>query len=930
MTQSTEPLKLYIYTRGRDNFVFPLGDAPMPIFAAETLPAEFTAVATPAAANFIVLPFDLGLLVNAVGIRLTAQYLRTLPFFGAYAAKHVYFLRHDDSRPLGVPGVIFRVGANRFHRDPLTVALPYHTEDFGALANADFAALPYDTAFVGYVGLTDLRRTMAHSVRAASALTAKIVLREIFFGHVKEHRSPEAQAQFRAEYRQSLAETRTVLCPRGEGEGSIRFFEAMSAGRVPILLADEHELPFADQIDYDAFVLRIPQADAARTGEILAAWLAAHPPETLQQMGTLARRAWVKHIDPQKLPQEIHRYLNRIKIETAGQLTVPPAEKRPRRLAATELQYLYARAAELPRHSTALAVVGADRLPVLTLAQAFADTGNTDSQVLALPLPKAPPGELPPAAAKMVSILPPYSAESLARVRIRSIHLFYFSGIFTAADTRTLLQNWYPTLGFGGMFIGIDRTPNQTVWHAAESFCRELGWFTPRIALKTENYILFELEFNAAAVFQKTFGFQSVPMYTLPAVSAPPVRQLNFSGDAPPARLPSVSLCMIVKNEEANLADCLRSVGDFPAEIIVVDTGSTDRTVAIAESFGAKVYHFQWIDDFAAARNESLRHATGDWIFWLDADDRVPPRSLVQLKQAVASGQADAFRCRMVSPLGGDTPAVNVALYTLLFRNYRGVQFEGAIHETPTDSAVQQGLMLANTNIVIEHHGYGDTAQLRQKAKRNARILRRCLTAEPDNLKWRYHLGVSLYQMEDYAGAAMQFEPIVAHPAPPLNEQNQVYRAHLLLLSAYANTNQPARADAVLARALERYPRRRHLLAAAGMFRLHQNRPAEAVSLLERAQTLPPDTGEGEDWQPGVLESQLAAAHHAVGITAFQRGDFLSAAESFQREIALARDPAQIAEAWKLTALCLQKLGQENEAMIAWKMSESATLQIGK
>jgi|GEM_PF-2224771 len=929
MTQPTEPLKLYIYTRGRDNFVFPLDEPPLPIFAGET-PPEFTAVVTPATADFIVLPFELGLLVNAVGIRLTAQYLRTLPFFGAYAAKHVYFLRHDDSRPLGVPGVVLRVGANRFYRDPLTVALPYHTEDFGAVADADFAALPYDTAFVGYVGLTDLRRTMADSVRAESTLTAKIVLREMFFGHVKTHQSPEAQAQYRAEYRQSLAETRTVLCPRGEGEGSIRFFEAMSAGRVPVLLADEHELPFADQIDYDAFTLRIPQSDAARTGEILAAWLTAHPPEALQQMGALARRAWVEHIDPRKLPQEIHRYLSRIKTETSGQLTVPPAQKRPRRLAATELQYLYARAAELPRHSTALAVVGDDRLPVLTLAQAFADTGNTDSRVLALSLPHTPLGELPPVAAKFISVLPPYSAESLARVRVRSVHLLYFSGIFTAADTHTLLKNWYPTLGFGGVFIGVDRTPNQTVWHAAEAFCRELGWFTPRIALKTENYILFELEFNAAAAFQKTFGIQFMPMYALPAVLAPAVRQLNFDGDAPPTRLPSVSLCMIVKNEADNLADCLRSVGDFPAEIIVVDTGSTDGTAAIAESFGAKVYRFDWIDDFAAARNESLRHSTGDWIFWLDADDRVPPRSLVQLKQAVASGRADAFRCRMVSPLGGDTPTVNVALYTLLFHNYRGVQFEGAIHETPTDSAIRQGLTLANTNIVIEHRGYGDPSQLRQKAERNARILRRCLAAEPNNLKWRYHLGISLYQMEDYTGAAVQFEPIVAHPAPPLNEQNQVYRAHLLLMSAYANTGRSARADAVLARALERYPRRRHLLVAAGMFRLHQNRPAEAVSLLERARILPPDTGEGEDWQPGVLEAQLAAAHHAVGIDAFQHGDFLSAAESFQREITVLRQPAKIAEAWKLTALCLQKLGQENEAMVAWKMSESATLRTGK
>src|SRR5207244_2007812 len=79
-----------------------------------------------------------------------------------------------------------------------------------------------------------------------------------------------------------------------------------------------------------------------------------------------------------------------------------------------------------------------------------------------------------------------------------------------------------------------------------------------------------------------------------------------------------VSLCMIVKNEERHLGGCLPSVHDLVDEIIVVDTGSTDRTKEIAAWFGAKVVDFVWQDSFAAARNESLRHATGDWVLWLD------------------------------------------------------------------------------------------------------------------------------------------------------------------------------------------------------------------------------------------------------------------------------------------------------------------------
>lgn len=84
-----------------------------------------------------------------------------------------------------------------------------------------------------------------------------------------------------------------------------------------------------------------------------------------------------------------------------------------------------------------------------------------------------------------------------------------------------------------------------------------------------------------------------------------------------------VSLCMIVKDEEEALPGCLESVRGLVDEIIVVDTGSKDRTPEIAKKYGAKVFSFRWINDFAAARNESLRHATGDYIFWLDVDDRV-------------------------------------------------------------------------------------------------------------------------------------------------------------------------------------------------------------------------------------------------------------------------------------------------------------------
>src|SRR5262249_10352829 len=83
-----------------------------------------------------------------------------------------------------------------------------------------------------------------------------------------------------------------------------------------------------------------------------------------------------------------------------------------------------------------------------------------------------------------------------------------------------------------------------------------------------------------------------------------------------------VSLCVIVKNEEHNIGDCLASAAGLFDEVVVLDTGSTDRTKQIALEHGARVFEFRWVDSFSAARNACLEHATGDYIFWLDADDR--------------------------------------------------------------------------------------------------------------------------------------------------------------------------------------------------------------------------------------------------------------------------------------------------------------------
>lgn len=403
----------------------------------------------------------------------------------------------------------------------------------------------------------------------------------------------------------------------------------------------------------------------------------------------------------------------------------------------------------------------------------------------------------------------------------------------------------------------------------------------------------------------------------------PQTFQLTFDGQTPPRTWPSVSLCMIVKNEESNLTACLKSVGDLPGEIIIVDTGSTDRTVEIARSFGARVEQFAWIDDFAAARNESLKYATGDWILWLDADDWVSAENLIRLKNAVASGHADAFRCRMVSPLDqGLNQAINSAYYTLLFRNHRGIHFEGPIHETVTDALLHQGMTIAVTNIRVEHNGYnGQPDIIERKARRNAKILYRCVAEDPGNPKWHYHLGVSLYQLADYGEAAEQFERVINHPNPNLNVDGHLYKAYILLASAYVNLGYISRADTTLRMARRLFSTRRHVWITSGMFYLAQQAPEQATVMLERAYALPSDSAvEGEVWVEGVLEEHLKQAYWLSGRQAWQSGNYIEAVLAFQSFITLV-PPAEQVEAYKMIALCFQKMNHTDDAATCWQLA---------
>jgi glycosyltransferase involved in cell wall biosynthesis len=211
------------------------------------------------------------------------------------------------------------------------------------------------------------------------------------------------------------------------------------------------------------------------------------------------------------------------------------------------------------------------------------------------------------------------------------------------------------------------------------------------------------------------------------------------------AREVKVSLTMIVRDEENNLPHCLESVRGLFDEMIIVDTGSIDRTKEIAREFGAKVFDFVWIDDFAAARNEALSHATGDYAFWLDADDVVEPIEIEKLRallQQLRAGDRAAYVVRCAcdpSPdgTGGDTVVDHIRLFPV----HEDVRWTYRVHEQILPSLRRAKISVRWTDLTVRHTGYVDKALRARKLERDIAILKRELEDRPSDPFVLFNLG---------------------------------------------------------------------------------------------------------------------------------------------------------------------------------------------
>lgn len=213
------------------------------------------------------------------------------------------------------------------------------------------------------------------------------------------------------------------------------------------------------------------------------------------------------------------------------------------------------------------------------------------------------------------------------------------------------------------------------------------------------------------------------------------------------AARPLISLTMIVKNEEANLPRVLASAQGIADEIVVVDTGSTDRTVEVARALGAKVSFFKWVDDFSAARNFALEQATGEWVLILDGDDVAVETTPGDFRREVEklADHVQFMRVPIKSPHAGGAGFTIFGSRRLL-RNVPEIRWHHPVHEMLFHSSLESspGVEVGSDALVIEHVGYADQAHRskEQKGARNMRIIKRAIAQYPENSHWHYYLAL--------------------------------------------------------------------------------------------------------------------------------------------------------------------------------------------
>ncbi len=307
-----EPLRLFFYREGEHydyqaDVRVALGEPiPLPLDPARAEEQGFIIEPDPYVADYLLPPFRLDPIIAHRRPPYVRDFLEKLPYFPELERRHALFTCHDLCQPLCTCASLITDDPARSNReDPSIDSFPHapFPHVLAAAPDFDFDRIRFDVSFVGTVS-DPVRMTLLESVGGRgdlrhylSAPLAPYWERSSSYLHMK---SAAKRAPLERLYVGVMRRSWAVLCPRGRGSSSIRFFETMCMGRLPVLVSDEYTPPLSWRIDYDAFCLRLPEAEAGHAGELLCDWLAGKSREEREEMCRLARRVWEENLAPER------------------------------------------------------------------------------------------------------------------------------------------------------------------------------------------------------------------------------------------------------------------------------------------------------------------------------------------------------------------------------------------------------------------------------------------------------------------------------------------------------------------------------------------------------------------------------------------------------------------------------------------------------
>jgi tetratricopeptide (TPR) repeat protein len=376
------------------------------------------------------------------------------------------------------------------------------------------------------------------------------------------------------------------------------------------------------------------------------------------------------------------------------------------------------------------------------------------------------------------------------------------------------------------------------------------------------------------------------------------IAKLSTSKERTPQRL---SLCMIMRDEEEHLARCLASVQGVVDEIVIVDTGSVDRSVEIAESFGAHVLHEEWRGDFATPRNTGIDAATGDWILILDADEELMDGARV--RELLHEEDLEGYCLREVNFIGeelGVESVVNSAFR--LFRNKPAYRYNGALHEQIMGAVDPVGGVCTRfVGIEIHHYGYLEpTTRAKEKTDRNMAIVLDEVARKPTDSFTLFNAGVEYQRIGEHETALEYFRRSFAELS-----SLKAYYASLLLRNIVASLHSLERWDEaldVLADGLQAYPDFTDMHYLQGQIQTSRREYRAAVKSFRRAIELGDHGGERYLAQAGMGSFY---SWHALGQLYEMMGDSHEAVRC-QRNAIRAANGYYAAPVIRLTQLLLR------------------------